>query len=90
MSRYEGIPPLIYGTAFAFERSTELVSAALQAGFRGIDTAGSLHAYREKLIGDAIAAAVAGGVVQRHELWVRLLLNLLRTLTVQYGREPKC
>jgi diketogulonate reductase-like aldo/keto reductase len=79
MSRYEGIPPLIYGTAFAFEKSTELVSAALHAGFRGIDTAGSLHAYREKLVGDALAAAIAEGVVQRHELWVRPLLSLQRS-----------
>ncbi|KAF2439279.1 putative aldo-keto reductase [Karstenula rhodostoma CBS 690.94] len=84
MARYEGIPPLIYGTAFAFEKSTELASAALQAGFRGIDTAGSLHAYREKLVGDAIAAAIAEGVVQRHELWIQTKFSPFRE-----GKKPE-
>jgi diketogulonate reductase-like aldo/keto reductase len=70
MDRFEGIPKIIYGTAFKFENSTLLVSEALKAGFRGIDTAGSASAYREKLVGDAIKAALCAGVVKREELWV--------------------
>ena len=39
-SRFQGIPDIIYGTAFKFENSASLVEAALLAGFRAIDTAG--------------------------------------------------
>ncbi|KAE9379986.1 Aldo/keto reductase [Stipitochalara longipes BDJ] len=45
--RFQGIPEIIYGTAFKFENSASLAEAALKAGFRAIDTAGSKSAYRE-------------------------------------------
>jgi diketogulonate reductase-like aldo/keto reductase len=70
MARFEGIPDIIYGTAFKFEESTRLVSAALKAGFRGIDTSGSASAYREEMVGDAIKAALSDGLVKREDLWV--------------------
>ncbi len=69
-SRFQGIPDIIYGTAFKFENSASLVEAALNAGFRAIDTAGSLSAYREALVGEGIAAALASGTLERSELYV--------------------
>ena len=69
-ARFEGIPEIIYGTAFKFENSASLVETALKAGFRAIDTAGSKAAYREALVGEGIAAALAAGTIQRKELYV--------------------
>ncbi|KAK9774969.1 putative Aldo-keto reductase [Seiridium cardinale] len=83
MAHYEGIPAVIYGTAFKFDKSADLVLSALKAGFRGIDTAGSLHAYREKLVGDAISTAIADGIVQRHELWIQTKFSRFKE-----GRDP--
>ncbi len=68
--RFQGIPEIIYGTAFKFENSASLVEAALKAGFRAIDTAGSKSAYREALVGEGIAAALASGTFERKELYV--------------------
>lgn len=71
LSRYQGLPEIIYGTAFKFEKTATLVEAALKSGFRAIDTAGSRSAYREALVGDGIAAALAVGDFERRDLYVR-------------------
>lgn len=73
MERFQGIPDVVYGTAFKFEKSASLVESALRAGFRGIDTAGSASAYREKLVGDGIRRALQDGVLQRQDLFVSQL-----------------
>lgn len=65
------IPSLIYGTAFAFDKTASLVQAALHAGFRGIDTAGALGAYREKLVGDGIRNCIDSGLIKRDDIFVR-------------------
>lgn len=70
--RFQGVPDIIYGTAFKFEKSASLVESALKAGFRAIDTAGSLSAYREALVGEGIAAVLASGTVNRSELYVSM------------------
>jgi diketogulonate reductase-like aldo/keto reductase len=67
---FQGIPEIVYGTAFKFENTVSLVEAALKAGFRAIDTAGSKSAYREALVGEGIAAALATGSIVRKELYV--------------------
>lgn len=68
--RFQGIPDIVYGTAFKFEKSASLVEAALKAGFRAIDTAGSKSAYREARVGEGIAAAQSSGKIERSELYV--------------------
>lgn len=70
MAEHRAIPEIIYGTAFKFDKTAHLVKAALKAGFRGIDTAGSSHAYREALVGEGIAAAMASGDFSREDLYV--------------------
>ena len=64
------VPEIIYGTAFKFENTASLVEAALRAGFRALDTAGSQSAYREALVGEGIAAAFACGTCSRSDLFV--------------------
>ena len=48
------MPRLIYGTAWKKDRTTNLVVKAIQAGFRGIDTACQPKHYNEKQVGGAI------------------------------------
>lgn len=50
------VPTLLYGTAWKEERTASLVSEALRAGFRGIDTANQRRHYHEAGVGEAIAA----------------------------------
>lgn len=86
-TRIQGLPDLIYGTAFKFDRSAELVESALTIGFRALDTASSKHAYREKLVGDGLAAAIFAGKVKREELYVSdVLVSLLYCRLLQNGR----
>ncbi|KAL7268269.1 hypothetical protein RUND412_009118 [Rhizina undulata] len=47
-------PTLLYGTAWKEEQTAYLVSKALNAGFRGIDTACQPKHYREDLVGAGI------------------------------------
>src|SRR4051812_932603 len=70
----QDLPEIIYGTAFKFDKSKVLVEAALNTGFRAIDTSGSKSAYRENLVGEGIAAAMATGKFQRSDLYVRSLI----------------
>jgi diketogulonate reductase-like aldo/keto reductase len=51
--------PTCTATAWKAERTAGLVAAALRAGFRGIDTACQPKHYKEKGVGDAIAAVAA-------------------------------
>lgn len=66
-----GKPPFIYGTAWKKEDSTRLVTEALSAGFRAIDTAAQPKHYREDLVGDALRDCFEHGIVKREQLFVR-------------------
>jgi len=60
-------PPFLYGTAWKEEATEGLVTAALRAGFRGIDTANQRKHYFEEGVGRGIAAAG----VPRDQLWIQ-------------------
>jgi diketogulonate reductase-like aldo/keto reductase len=51
------VPRLIYGTAWKEEETTRLTALALEAGFRGIDTANQRRHYHEAGIGEALRQA---------------------------------
>ena len=53
------MPRLMYGTAWKEERTAEAVTAALQAGFRAIDTANQRKHYHEAGVGEAVAPFLA-------------------------------
>lgn len=55
------MPRIIYGTAWKKERTKDLVSTALAAGFRGIDTAAQPRHYEEGLVGEALSDALLSG-----------------------------
>lgn len=58
------VPSFMYGTAWKKEATTQLVQAAVAAGFTAIDTANQLIHYQEALVGDALVALVQQGVTR--------------------------
>ena len=65
------VPSFVYGTAWKEAHTERLTRLALEAGFRGIDTANQRRHYHEAGVGAAIAAALAAGLVRRDELFVQ-------------------
>jgi diketogulonate reductase-like aldo/keto reductase len=65
------VAALIYGTAWKEGDTARLVGLALRAGLRAFDTANQRKHYLEAAVGDAIADAIAAGVVQRENLWLQ-------------------
>ncbi|TPQ25605.1 aldo/keto reductase family protein [Methylomonas koyamae] len=65
------IPGILYGTAWKQERTAELVTQAIAAGFRGIDTACQPKHYDEAGVGAGIAAACAKSGLARAELYLQ-------------------
>ncbi|HEY8134136.1 MAG TPA: aldo/keto reductase, partial [Thermoanaerobaculia bacterium] len=51
-------PPFIYGTAWKENETERLTRLALEAGFRGIDTANQRRHYFEAGVGAAVAKAI--------------------------------
>ena len=65
------VPRLIYGTAWKEGETARLTRLALEAGFRGIDTANQRRHYHEAAVGEALAAAVAERGIAREEVFVQ-------------------
>ena len=75
------MPKIIYGTAWKKEHTTELVLQAVQAGFRGIDTACQPKHYAEASVGEALAGLKRVGIA-REELFVQTKFTPLQ------GQDP--
>ena len=56
------MPRLIYGTAWKEEETARLVRLALEAGFRGIDTANQRRHYHEAGVGEALRTSGPQGI----------------------------
>lgn len=65
------IPSFLYGTAWKEDETERLTRLALDAGFRGIDTANQRKHYFEAGAGAAVARAIADGAVRREELFLQ-------------------
>src|SRR5438093_3866648 len=65
------VPRFLYGTAWKEDQTQRLTDLALRQGFRGIDTANQRRHYHEAAVGQAVAAAVAGGLVARTDLFLQ-------------------
>ena len=55
------MPWIMYGTAWKKERTAALVELAVEAGFRGIDTACQPRHYREDGVGEWMTNSPAAG-----------------------------
>ena len=65
------VPRFLYGTAWKEERTQSLTELALREGFRGIDTANQRRHYYEAAVGQAVATAIAGGLVVRSDIFMQ-------------------
>ena len=65
------VPSFVYGTAWKEEDTSRLVRMALDAGFRGIDTANQRRHYFEAGVGEAISRAFDEGIVRRDDLFLQ-------------------
>ncbi|KAJ9475654.1 Aldo_ket_red domain-containing protein [Pseudozyma hubeiensis] len=70
-SRLPSIPPLLYGTAWKGDYTSDLTILALSHGFRGIDTAGQRKHYREDHVGLALSTARSEMNLDRQDIWVQ-------------------
>jgi len=64
------MPRIIYGTAWKKDRTADLVVKAIQAGFRGIDTACQPKHYNEPLVGAALHSLKNHGI-ERETLFLQ-------------------
>lgn len=76
------MPWIIYGTAWKKERTADLVVKAIQAGFRGIDTACQPKHYNEPLVGVALHRLQDLGIRREH-------LFLQTKFTPLSGQDPR-
>ena len=65
------VPGFLYGTAWKEQETERLTLLALEAGFRGVDTANQRRHYFEAGVGAAVKKAIAGGVVRREDLFLQ-------------------
>ena len=72
------VPRFLYGTAWKEDATERLARLAIDAGFRGIDTANQRKHYFEAGVGAAVAGAIADGVVRREELFLQTKFTYLR------------
>jgi diketogulonate reductase-like aldo/keto reductase len=65
------VPGFLYGTAWKEQETERLTRLALEAGFRGVDTANQMRHYFEAGVGAALKGAIAGGVVRREDVFLQ-------------------
>ncbi len=70
-SKVAAVPRFLYGTAWKEEDTRRCVVAAIEAGFRGIDTANQRVHYHEVAVGEALADLYGRGVVSRQDLFLQ-------------------
>ena len=65
------VPAFLYGTAWKEDRTEELTQRALEAGFRGIDTANQRRHYVEAAAGNAVKASIAKRLFERAAIFLQ-------------------
>ena len=65
------VPTFLYGTAWKEDATRRLTAAALEVGFRGIDTANQRRHYHEAGVGEAVKAAMSSNLVEREGLFLQ-------------------
>jgi diketogulonate reductase-like aldo/keto reductase len=83
------MPALVYGTAWKEDETARLVGLALQAGFRGIDTANQRKHYHEAGVGAALKEAFESGLVERDDLFLQTKFTHLAGQDHRLPYDPK-
>jgi diketogulonate reductase-like aldo/keto reductase len=79
----------LYGTAWKEERTQDLTSLALAAGFRGIDTANQRRHYFEAGVGKALTVAFDQGAIARADLFLQTKFTYARGQDHRLPYDPK-
>jgi len=82
------VPSFVYGTAWKEEESERLTRLALEAGFRGIDTANQRRHYFEAGVGAAVAGAIRDGLVRREDLFLQTKFTYLPSQDHRLPYDP--
>jgi diketogulonate reductase-like aldo/keto reductase len=82
------LPPVLSGTAWKEDETEPLTQLALDAGFRGIDTANQRRHYREAAVGKAVSAAIARGIVTRDQLFLQTKFTFRRAQDHRLPYDP--
>jgi diketogulonate reductase-like aldo/keto reductase len=83
------VPRFLYGTAWKEDQTRRLTELALQAGFRGIDTANQRRHYHEAAVGQAIAAATGRGALSRDDLFLQTKYTFQRGQDHRLPYDPE-
>jgi diketogulonate reductase-like aldo/keto reductase len=83
------VPAILYGTAWKEDRTAGLVTQALEAGFRGIDTAAQRKHYNEAGVGEALAEAFQKGTVRREDLFLQTKFSPVPAQDHRLPYDPK-
>lgn len=83
------MPAFLYGTAWKEDETERLTRLALEAGFRGIDTANQRRHYFEAAVGAAVAGAIADGLVTRDELFLQTKFTYRDSQDHRLPYDPK-
>src|SRR4051812_40046415 len=79
----------LYGTAWKENETRRLVTLALEAGFRGIDTANQRKHYHEAAVGEAVADFLKTGRATRDELFLQTKFTFLDGRDARLPYDPK-
>src|SRR5262245_1730376 len=82
--RQPKLPLFLYGTAWKEERTEELTRLALEAGFRGVDTANQRKHYLEEGVG----AAIVKSGIPRGELFLQTKFTYARGQDQRLPYDP--
>ncbi|HYC60888.1 MAG TPA: aldo/keto reductase [Thermoanaerobaculia bacterium] len=82
-------PTFLYGTAWKEDETERLTRLAIDAGFRGIDSANQRKHYFEAGVGAAIASAIAERVVRRDDLFVQTKFTYRRGQDHRLPYDPR-
>lgn len=83
------MPAIIYGTAWKKESTADLVTKAIQHGFRGIDTACQPKHYNEAGVGEALSRLACAGI-ERESLFIQTKFTPIGgqdPLTIPYNKN---
>ncbi len=72
------VPRFLYGTAWKENETKRLTGLALEAGFRGIDTANQRRHYHEGAVGEALETSIARGLVTRGDIFLQTKFTFAR------------
>src|SRR5664279_460670 len=81
------VPSFLYGTAWKEQETERLTRLALEAGFRGVDTANQRRHYFEAGVGAAVKRAIASGTI-RTRTWPLRCASPSRARSSTYRSIP--